>query len=195
MKRRLKSKDDYPEVVRKKKKQLPAVVEPRRLSKLQTKNLKSIMGDSAESLLQMLEGGDTESATTLIHRRLLQTLLDLIPHAETNVRNTKGARGVYQVNSLISSIRELIIDIQSTRDRGAIGVSLVDQVIRPSFLDIGMSVVQEYSSLVSDAKDFMDPADFRAFKDAARKSRQKVAETIQNQFMNVRDETVKFLQR
>ena len=143
-----------------------AVAERRvnRISKLKTKGMRSIVGDSAEDIQQLLEVGDNDSATTLMHKKLLQGLIDLIPYAEHNVRKSKGQRGVYQVNSLVSSVRELIVDLQATQDRGQLGANLVEQIIRPAFLDIGMQVVQEFATLLNDAKDLMAPEDYRTFK-------------------------------
>ena len=175
---------------------LPVVADGRkRISKLNTKNMRSIMGDAAEDIQQLLEAGENDSATTMMHRRMLQSLVDLLPYAEHNVRKSKGQRGVYQVNSLISSVRELIIDLQSTQDRGQVGALLIERVIRPSYLDIGMAVVQEYATLLADARSLMEPDDYKTFKAAHTESRRRLAESIQAQFGKVKEEATTFMQR
>lgn len=182
----------------KKKKRSVAVAEAparKRISKLRTKGMRSIVGDAAEDIQQLLEIGENDSATSLMHKKLLQSLVDLLPYAEHNVRASKGTKGVYQVNSLVSSIRELVIDLQSTQDRGALGVNLVESVIRPAFLDIGMTIVQEYQALLNDVKDALEPEDYKRVKQSHKDSRQRLAEFIQAEFGKVRDQSVAFLQR
>ena len=69
------------------------------ISKLKTKGMRSIIGDSAEEIQQLLEVNANESAVSLMQKRLLQTLVDVLPYAEHAVRHSKGIRGVYQLNS------------------------------------------------------------------------------------------------
>lgn len=167
-----------------------------RISKLKNvKKMRSILGDQAESIQQLLEAGNNDSATMMLHKTMLQALIDLVPHAESNVRRSKGARGVYQINSLISSIREILIDIQGVHDKGAIGETLVDRVVRPCFLDLGMVIVQEYATILSDARGSMSSDEFKAFKTAVEASRGRVAAHIQKEFGRVKSESIQFLQR
>ena len=167
----------------------------KRISKLNTKNMRSILGDSAEEIQQLLESNDSDSATMLLQKRLLQSLTDVIPMAEHAIRKSKGARGVYQFNSLVTSLRELLIDVQSTRDRGALGDALVDKIIRPAFLDIGMMLVQEDARVTADVKDSLDPQTFRELKRIKSESLQRVAEMIQKQYSTVKEQSIAFLQR
>ena len=180
------------------KTRLPAVAKEKktRISKLKNvAKMKSIIGDSAEKVHQLLEVGDNDSATALIMKSMLQALIDIIPHAESNVRKTKGARGVYQINSLISSVREIMIDLQSLQDKGAIGEALIEKIIRPCFLDIGMHIVQEYSSIAAEAKAVMSIEDYRAFKNALSTSRGNISEFIQKEYGKVKEDAKAFLQR
>lgn len=179
---------------RKRASQELAVVLPKKISKLNTKGMKSILGDSAETIQQMLEVNNNESATSLIQKRLLQSLVDLIPFAEHSIRKTKGARGVYQLNSLVTSVRELMIDLQSTRDKGAIGAELVEKVVRPAFLDIGMFLVQEDARLDNDIKDLVDLKTYRAIKEVKKESLSRMASTIQEKYGDVKAQSIAFLQ-
>jgi DNA-binding Xre family transcriptional regulator len=187
------------EPVRRKKKTtelvLPSRLSKNTISKMETDgSVKSILGDSAEVIQQMLESGHNDSATSLIHKRLLQSLVDLIPYAENNIRESKGARGVYQINSLITSIRELMIDAQSTKDRGALGDALVEKVIRPTFLDIGMELVQEDARLSAAIKDLVTPAVYRQIKVAQKESLSRIAHHINQKYTEAKEGTVTFLQ-
>lgn len=167
----------------------------KRISKLKTKGMRSIIGDSAEEIQQLLEVDRNESATSLIQKRLLQSIVDLLPYAEHNVRATKGQRGVYQLNSMITSLREILIDIQSTRDKGALGDALVERVIRPAFLDIGMTLVQESERTNADLKDQVSPEVYREIKRTHKESLDRVAETIKRKYEEAKAQSIQFLQQ
>lgn len=167
----------------------------KKLSKTKTSALRSIIGDSAEEIHQLIEVGDGDSATTLLHKRLMQTLIDLIPLAEHNIRKSDGRQGVYQINALVSQVRELLVDIQATQDRGQLGVHLVESVIRPSFQDIGMAIVQEFDGLSSDAKARMDSEEWRSYRDVLQTARTRIGEVINKQYGSMREGCINFMQR
>lgn len=167
----------------------------KRISKLKTAGMRSIIGDSAETILQLLEVDKNESATSLIQKRLLQSLVDVLPYAEHNVRQTKGQRGVYQLNSLITSLREVLIDVQSTRDKGALGDTLVERIIRPAFLDIGMTLVQESARTDGDLKDLVSPEVYKEVRRAHKESLDRVAETIKRKYDEAKVNAIQFLQQ
>lgn len=176
----------------------PVVVEkekPVRISKLNPKGMRSIFGDKADAIQQLLEANETDSAVSLIYKKSLQTLIDMIPYAEHAIRKSKGARGVYQINSLISSMRELMTDIQSSQDRGKMGQAIVENIIRPAFADMGNDIVQEYSIILADAKIAMDPKEFTRFSAAVKESRARLADRITKQYRTIREDTVDYLQR
>ena len=164
------------------------------ISKLRTKGMRSIIGDSAEEIQQLLEANANESAISLMQKRLLQTLVDVLPYAEHAVRNSKGARGVYQLNSLVTSLREVMIDLQSTRDKGALGAELVERVIRPAFLDIGMVLVQEEARLDAEIKDVIGVSAYRQIKAARKESTLRIAQIIQERYGEAKVAAVNFLQ-
>lgn len=166
-----------------------------RLSKTKTSSLRSIIGDSAEEIHQLIEVGDGDSATTLLHKRLMQTLIDLVPFAEHTIRKSKGRYGVYQINALVSQVRELLVDIQATQDRGQLGVNLVESIIRPSFQDIGMSIVQEFDTLSSDAKVRMEPDEWKSYRDVLQTARTRIGEVINKQYGSMREDCINFMQR
>lgn len=166
----------------------------KKISKLNTKGMRSILGDSAEEIQQLLESNNNDNATTLMQKRLMQTVVDLIPYAEHAVRTTKGAKGVYQINSLVTSLRELMIDMQSTRDKGAIGAELVERVIRPAFLDIGMTLVQEEARLDAEIKDVLGIEAYKKIKAARKESLGRIAQMIQDKYNESKNQAVTFLQ-
>lgn len=173
----------------------PVAIKPKKISKTSTKELKSIIGDSAEEIQQMLEVNNNDSATSLMQKKLLQSLIDVLPLAENTIRSTGGSRGVYQFNSLITSLREIIIDIQAVKDKGALGDAMVDKVIRPAFLDVGMSVVLEDERMLKEIKNEVDAATFKAIKAIHSEGLKRIAQDIQNKYGEAKQNAIAFLQR
>lgn len=171
-----------------------AVGNSTRISKLNTKGMRSIIGDSAETIQQLLESNANESALALMQKRLLQAVVDTLPFAEHTIRATKGAKGVYQFNSLITSIRELMIDMQSTRDKGAIGAEMVERIIRPAFLDIGMTLVQEEARLDAEIKDILGVEQARKIREVRKAALQRTADTIQSKYNEAKNQAIGFMQ-
>ena len=203
--RRKRRVTEVEEPVRRKKRQTTAVairgqgteVVPvrKKISKLRNvAKLRSIIGDSADDIQGLLEDGDNDSAGALIYKRMLQTLVDVIPYAEANVRKTRGAKGVYQINSLITSIREVLIDVQSMKDKGTLAANMIDRYLRPSYLDIGMSIVSEFSVLEAEARSSMSSEEFKAFKASLVRARGNIADTIQKEFGKVREDCIQYMQ-
>lgn len=174
---------------------VPEKAPKKRISKLRTKGMRSIIGDDAENIHQLLEVGDADSATSLIYKTALQTLVDLLPYAEHQVRITKGQRGVYQVNSLIQSVRELMVDLQSAQDRGAMGELMVDKIVRPAFLDIGMSVVREFAEVLATAKEFMPEDRYVVYRAELKSAKERIGHDINVAFESAKEQTRQFLQR
>lgn len=165
------------------------------ISKIKSKKMRSIIGDSAEDIQQLLEVGDSDSASMMIYKRALQALIDLVPYAEHNIRESKGRHGVYQINSLIQSIRELLIDIQGANDRGAVGERLIEKIMRPSFLDIGMALMQEFASVATEVKPDLNEKQYDLLRAALKSSQERIGGVIQKQFFDVKEKTREAMQR
>lgn len=181
-----------------KKDNLPARLErpaTKTISKLNPKKMKSILGDSAEEINQLLESDANESAQALLLKRLAQATLDMLPYAEHAIRKTKGARGVYQYNSLITSIRELVIDMQSTRDKGALGDAMVEKIIRPVFLDIGMLLVQEDALVETTIRSVASTEAAKHIAEARKESLVRISQAIQAKYADVKRDAISFLQQ
>jgi len=190
--------DDSLEVRPKREKErAPALTEDgkRKISKIKAAKLNSILGDDAEQLQQMLESGDNDSAISILNKRLIQTSIDLIAEVETGIRESNGRYGVHSYNGLVQSIRELMIDLQAAQDRGAMGVTLVDSVIRPAMLEIGMSLMQEYVAVANEIKLLVDPEIYQKIRDVQRDSQARIGASVQEQYGKIRDQTIQFLQR
>lgn len=168
----------------------------RRISKADSEGkLNSILGDDAESLMQLLENGDADSAITRLNKRLIQTVIDLIPEVETNIRESKGRYGVHSFNGLVQTVRELVIDLQSAQDRGAMGETMVEKLIRPAFLDLATDVVKEYSMVQSDMQALLPHDQFLEFRKLQLESRDRIARALQDKYTELQEKIIGFLQR
>ncbi len=166
-----------------------------KISKLKGNALRTMFGERSEKILQLLESDDTDPAMALIYKRLLQSLVDILPMAELAIRASKGTRGIYQFNQLIGSTRELMTDIQSAQDRGMMGTALMESVVKPAFSDMANDIVQEYGMIGADAKLGMTAKEWSRFSVALKESRARLADKITKHYRRVNEETVSFLQR
>ena len=101
---------------------------------------------------------------------------------------------MYQFNSLITSMRELMIDMQSTRDKGAMGAALIERVLRPAFMDLAMTLVQEEARFATNIKDFLSPEHYKEVRAANKDAIQRIAEAIKEKYDGVKAQTVSYLQ-
>lgn len=193
--------DEDDEPVKRKRSTELAVIEPvksKRISKLKVGKgqLRSIFGDDAEKIHQLLESNDTDSAVTLLYKRMVQTIVDMIPFAEHAIRKSKGARGVYQINSLVSQLRELMVDIQSSQDRGLIGQSIMANIINPGLKTIATEVVQEYGYIKADLKAAdMEDKEYQRLIALTNESRARLAAAMTRSFNDMGQQVVAALQR
>lgn len=178
----------------------------KKISKLKNvKKMKSIVGESAEEISQLLEGGETDSAVAMMYKRMLQALMDLLPFAEQQVRKTKAAKGVYQVNALISNIRELMVDIQAAQDRGRIAEDLDMRILQPAFREMATQFIRDYDSLDTDLRRIFKvsielqrpatPTDLSEAKAIIVAARDRLANAMQTQYKAIQGGLMQSLQR
>ena len=207
--------EDEPIKKKKKKKKtlsentdLAVYEEPKRkkISKLKNvKAMRSIVGDSAEEISQLLEVGETDGAVSMMYKRMLQALMDLLPYAERQVRKTKAAKGVYQVNALISNIRELMVDIQAAQDRGRIAEDLDQRILQPAFREMATQFIRDYDALDTDLRrifkvsiELKRPATTNDLEEAKKiivGARDRLANSMQLQYKAIQGGLIQSLQR
>lgn len=136
---------------------------PAFLTKTQYKKVISAFGISAPTIIKMLDRSDNDGALTAINRTLMQTLIDILPVLENNVRLSKGQRGVYQFNQVIAQMRELAADIQALQDKGMVGARVVERFVKPMFQDIAIQISIGYTTIREEARAHMDKEEFAEF--------------------------------
>lgn len=166
-----------------------------RLSKLKGKALRTQFGSGAEKILRLLEQDETDPAIALIYKRLLQSVVDVLPLAEMGIRSSKGVRGVHGFNMLISSLRELMVDVQTAQDRGLMGEMLVRSVVQPAFGDLAQDTVQEFSIIAADAKATMTQEEYEKFAPLLREARARLANRMTAHYRVMQDGIIGYLQK
>lgn len=152
------------------------------VSKSTLRKLNSMFGQRSDAIIAMLETTDTDGAAALVTRTLLQTLVDVLPVVERNVRRSKGARGVMPLNQVISQMRELLHDIQAYKDRDSLADSLIDRHMRPAFLDLAMQMSNLMVELDNRAKASMKEKDYERYHSTAENMRGSLADFMRRQF-------------
>lgn len=160
------------------------------MTKRAEKYVRTKFGDKAEIVIQQLEEQDTDGAVSLLTRSLLQMLVDLLPVAEHNVRDTKGTKGIYQLNQMVSSVREMLTDLQSLRDKGLLGHRIVERTVRPAFMDIGGQFAMAFVGLEASARTYMSPEDFHLYKQTLDNTKRSLAQYMEAQYAEIRDQVI-----
>lgn len=160
-----------------------------------TDDVQNVMGSEAARLVQLLEEGDEDGANDLLQKRLIQSSINLIAKVEQGVIDTNGRYGVHSFNGLVMSIRELINDMQAQKDRGAIGQILVENVLRPAYMDIGMAIMQEFFKSGQECKNILREHDYIEVEKIQKASRDQIAQHLSKAYETMRDGIINYLQR
>lgn len=89
-----------------------------------------------EQILELLDQEDSDGAITLTQKHLLRTVLLMLPQAERMIHASKSARGVHNFSILVNQIREIMADIQMSRDNKFLATGINVRVIQPAMIDI-----------------------------------------------------------
>ena len=173
--------NDQPEPVR----LLPGV------TKTTLRRINTMFGQRSDTIIDMLESSDTDSASALITRTLLQTLVDVLPVVERGVRKSKGTRGVMPLNQCISQIREVIHDLQAFKDRSSLGQNIVDRNVRPAYLDLAVQVSNLFVEQENYIRTRIGKEDFEKFQDFNNQMKRALADFIRRQYEEVSAAIVK----
>lgn len=127
----------------------------------QAVNTSSSFGKSVPTIRQYLKGRDYGNAAITAKGALLATLVELIPVAESAVRENKAQRGIYQFNSLASQMRELLIDLDGERDLEGLITSIINEALDPQLRTFAQMLVQWNSGVKRSIRGELDQADYK----------------------------------
>jgi hypothetical protein len=144
-------------------------------------------GEAAPQIVQMLEMNDNDGAIIILQKRLLQSSIAMLVHAEKLMTSTEGAKGTYQYATLVSQIRELITDIQAARDRSFIANQIIQSIIQPAFIDMAEMIMNEHSmfrkGLLDDS--IVPEKHVAQFNSSVRTLAQGMAQKMQRKYRDV----------
>jgi hypothetical protein len=144
-------------------------------------------GEAAPQIVQMLEMNDNDGAIIILQKRLLQSSIAMLVHAEKLMTATEGAKGTYQYATLVSQIRELITDIQAARDRSFIANQIIQSIIQPAFIDMAEMIMNDHSAFRKDLldDDIVPEKHVARFNSAMRSLAQGMAQKMQRKYRDV----------
>lgn len=170
--------------------------ETRKLNVTKTKLLlKTQFGKDANKILNLLEREENDPAIAMLYKKLLMSVVDILPMAEMGIRKTKGVRGIHGFTMLISQIRELMVDIQAAQDRGMMGEMITQQFLQPAFRDLAQDTVKEFSNIAADAKSILTQEDYDKFTPLLREARSRLANDMTRHYNSMKDGVIGYLQR
>lgn len=155
--------------------------------------LQSRFGKQSGTINDMIEMGNSDGASSLIIKSLIQSLVEILPAAEKRLLDSNAKEGIYGFNALLCSTRELLGDLQALRDRSTLGQSTVDKSVRPAFMEIGVQIVTAFTLLQDSAKARMTPEDFREFRRTVEDTKKGLADYIMAQYRDVSEQVIKSL--
>lgn len=155
----------------------------------------TVIGQGQDTIHNLIEDGNWEEAQTLMYKRMAQSVNSLLPYLESEIRNTSGKKGAFNMNSMITTVRDLLGDIQQAQDRGRLGELIVDKLLRPSFMDVGMIFIKEQDLLQARLRRDMSPEQMRTMQLWMDEAQQRFVDQIQNEFRKLHEQLKEFLER
>lgn len=156
------------------------------------RRLNTMFGQRSDDIIDLLEFDNADGALSLITKTLLQTLVDILPVVERNVRRSRGQRGVYQLNQVVSQMREMTGDIQAYKDKSQMGTMLVERHVRPAFLDIAVQITGAFAELETSARARMEKEEFIYYRDnVLNLMKRNIASYMSQQYGSVSEGIVK----
>lgn len=153
-----------------------------------------ILQSSANDIYRLLEVNDTDSAVQLLYKRVIQSSYQMLSKIERSMNEQSGTRGAYPFNAVASTLRDYLVDLQSSMDKSRLAESIIDNILRPMFREMASQLVIEMSVIGKEAKMIMDDqqyADFNA--NVMRVSQQKIIQCMERCYHTAIDEAKKAL--
>lgn len=153
-----------------------------------------ILQSSANDIYRLLEVNDTDSAVQLLYKRVIQSSYQMLSKIEQSMNESSGTRGAYPFNAVASTLRDYLVDLQSSMDKSRLAEAIIDNILRPMFREMASQLVIEMSVIGKEAKMIMDEqqyADFNA--NVMRISQQKIIQCMERCYHTAIDEAKKAL--
>ena len=156
-----------------------------------------LVDSSFDTVYQLLEVNDTDNATQLLYKRVIQSSYKMLGRLETLMDDpTQTAKVAYPYNAIAGTIREYLTDLQMSMDRGRLAETILDNILRPLFLEMATTLVLQLGIIGKEAKVALGDEKFEDFnKMVLSVAQSKILDTMQRSYETAKEEARKALQR
>lgn len=156
-----------------------------------------LVDSSFDTVYQLLEVNDTDNATQLLYKRVIQSSYKMLGRLETLMDDpTQTAKVAYPYNAIAGTIREYLTDLQMSMDRGRLAETILDNILRPLFLEMATTLVLQLGIIGKEAKVALGDEKFEDFnKMVLSVAQSKILDTMQRSYEAAKEEARKALQR
>lgn len=151
----------------------------------QAKERPSSFGYSIPNIRNHMNNKDYNSASMATKEALLTTLIELVPLAERSLRESGASKGIYQFNSLIGQVRELLVDLDGERDLANTMQGILDEAIRPVFMMLTQMVIMFSNSLKRQIRAELNENDCKVVYGLVDEQIKELGTYIQGMFLEV----------
>lgn len=153
-----------------------------------------ILQSSANDIYRLLEVNDTDSAVQLLYKRVIQSSYQMLSKIEQSMNESSGTKGAYPFNAVASTLRDYLVDLQSSMDKSRLAEAIIDNILRPMFREMASQLVIEMGVIGKEAKMLLDDqqyADFNA--NVMRTSQTRIIQCMERCYHTAIDEAKKAL--
>ena len=156
-----------------------------------------LIDSSFDTVYQLLEVNDTDNATQLLYKRVIQSSYKMLGRLETLMDDPmQTAKVAYPYNAIAGTIREYLTDLQMSMDRGRLAETILDNILRPLFLEMATTLVLQLGVIGKEAKVALGDEKFEDFnKMVLSVAQSKILDTMQRSYETAKEEARKALQR
>lgn len=133
----------------------------------------------------LLDEADSAEGVRRFQVISLKMLVDLVPYAEKAYRDDPKQSNAYTINALLTQIRELITDLTSEDDRGELIQTIMMEILRPAFLQMGQILLDNMYSLRNEIDGDVQPERTKRVKEAIDQSTRDMALAFQTLFYDI----------
>lgn len=148
-------------------------------------NRTSSFGYQLDHIRSHLDNKDYQQASLVTKEAILKTLIELIPMAESSLRKSKAKNGIYQFNSLVNQVREMLTELDGERDLSAMVQSIMDDAIRPTIMTLAQMVIQFNNSLKRQLRAELDAATCKRIDPLIDEQVRELGQYIQSMFNDI----------
>ena len=160
-------------------------------------HFEELVDSSFDTVYRLLEVNDTDNATQLLYKRVIQSSYKMLGRLESLMDDpNQTARVAYPYNAIAGTIREYLTDLQMSMDRGRLAETILDNILRPLFLEMATTLVLQLGVIGKEAKLALGDEKFEDFnKMVLSVAQSKILDSMQRSYETAKEEARKALQR